>query len=391
MRRSTIGLAVFFLGCLTLLGVEKMVQADVVRNTVSACILEMEKEGFRNFLKWRNPGIYLTEDNREKEQQEQREQLVYDMKAENDGWKERMEKIEQENAELQEADETDVSNENNAQKGDGENESQTPEEKRIPFTEYIQTVSTAVQARYTWNQLTDFDFLIDQFYQVHKSTSIYPSQLNGESILKTDLTISHDGDGPEILIYHTHGSEYFKDSDPDNPDTLITGVGEELCRILTEKYGYRVLHDTTVFPYNSSYTLGRKKAEELLETYPSIQVILDLHRDASPKQHLVTEIDGKPTAQIMFFNGMCQTKEGAIASRKNENLETNLAFSLQMKLAAEELYPGFTRKNYLKAYRYNMDLAGRYALIEVGAETNTLEEEINAMEPLAEILHVVLQ
>ena len=118
MRRSTIGLAVFFLGCLTLLGVGKMVQADVVRNTVSACILEMEKEGFRNFLKWRNPGIYLTEDKREKEQQEQRAQLVYEMKAENDGWKERMEKIEQENAELQEADETDVSNENSAQKED---------------------------------------------------------------------------------------------------------------------------------------------------------------------------------------------------------------------------------------------------------------------------------
>ena len=62
-----------------------------------------------------------------------------------------------------------------------------------------------------------------------------------------------------------------------------------------------------------------------------------------------------------------------------------------MKLAAEQLYPGFTRKNYLKAYRYNMDLMGRYTLIEVGAETNTLQEEINAMEPLAEILHRVLQ
>lgn len=374
MRRSTIGLAVFFLGCLTILGVREMVQADAVRNTVSACILEFEKERFRDFLKWRNPGIYLTEDKREKEQQEQREQLVYDMKEENEEWKERMEKMKEENAEVQKEDETSVQKE-------------TP----LPFTEYIQTVSTAVQARYTWNQLTDFDFLIDQFYQVHKSTAIYPSQLNGEAILKKDLSISHDGDGPEILIYHTHGSEYFKDSDPENPDTLITGVGEKLCRILTEKYGYRVLHDTTVFPYNSSYTLGRKKAEELLETYPSIQVILDLHRDASPKQHLATEINGKPTAQIMFFNGMCQTKEGAISSRKNDNLETNLAFSLQMKLAAEELYPGFARKNYLKAYRYNMDLAGRYALIEVGAETNTLEEEMNAMEPLAEILHVVLQ
>lgn len=390
MRRSTIGLAVLFLGCLTLLGLREMVQADAVRNTISACILEFEKERFRDFLKWRNPGIFLTEDKREKEQQEQREQMVYAMEEENELWKERMEKMQQENADAQKEDGTDTREEDktDTQK---ENESETSDEEMVPFTEYIQTVSTSVQARYTWNQLTDFDFLIEEFYQVHKSTAIYPSQLNGEAILKKDLTINHDVDGPEILIYHTHGSEYFKDSDPENPDTLITGVGERLCRILEEQYGYRVIHDTTVFPYNSSYTLGRQKAEELLETYPSIQVIIDLHRDASPKQHLVTEIDGKPTAQIMFFNGMCQTKEGAISSRKNDNLETNLAFSLQMKLASEELYPGFARKNYLKAYRYNMDLAGRYALIEVGAETNTLEEELNAMEPLAEILHVILQ
>ena len=93
----------------------------------------------------------------------------------------------------------------------------------------------------------------------------------------------------------------------------------------------------------------------------------------------------------MFFNGMSQTTSGPLTSRNNENLEDNLAFSLQLKLAAEQLYPGFARKNYLKAYRYNMDLAKRYALIEVGAETNTLQEEINAMEPLAEILHCVLQ
>jgi stage II sporulation protein P len=164
-----------------------------------------------------------------------------------------------------------------------------------------------------------------------------------------------------------------------------------LTQILEEDYGYQVLHDTTVFSYNESYSLGREKVTEYLTKYPSLEVIIDLHRDSAEGQHFVTEVNGKQTANIMFFNGMSQTSSGAIASRENPNLEPNLAFSMQLKLAADEMFPGFARKNYLKAYRYNMHLAGRYALIEVGAETNTVEEVKNAMEPLAAVLNQVLQ
>lgn len=261
----------------------------------------------------------------------------------------------------------------------------------IPFSELVQTAAGSKNSFYSWKQLTDFNFLTKNFYQINSSTTIYPSQLDGESYLKKNLAVDRDTKGPQILIYHTHGSEYFKDSDPKKPETLITGVGDELTRILEEKYGYQVYHDKTVFPYNSSYSMGREKVKELLEKYPDIQVIIDLHRDSSPDQHLAVDLNGKKTAQIMFFNGMSQTKDGPLESRKNENLKENLAFSLQLKLAAERLYPGFARKNFLKPYRYNMDLAGCYTLIECGAETNTLEEELNAMEPLAEILHCVLQ
>ena len=67
-----------------------------------------------------------------------------------------------------------------------------------------------------------------------------------------------------------------------------------------------------------------------------------------------------------------------------------MAFSLQMKLAAEEYYPGFARRNYLKGYRYNLHYCPKSLLVEVGAQTNTLEEAMNAMEPLAELLHKVL-
>ena len=71
-------------------------------------------------------------------------------------------------------------------------------------------------------------------------------------------------------------------------------------------------------------------------------------------------------------------------------LEENLAFSFQMKLAAEEYYPGFARANYLKGYRYNLHYRPKSLLVEVGAQTNTLEEAKNAMEPLADLLHKVL-
>ena len=105
---------------------------------------------------------------------------------------------------------------------------------------------------------------------------------------------------------------------------------------------------------------------------------------------MVSDVNGKPTAPIMFFNGMSQTPEGPIEYLPNPYKEQNLAFSLQMQLDAAAYFPGFTRKIYLKGLRYNLHLRPRSALIEVGAQTNTYEEARNAMEPLAELLDMVL-
>ena len=119
-------------------------------------------------------------------------------------------------------------------------------------------------------------------------------------------------------------------------------------------------------------------------------MVIDLHRDAAAGQHLVTEVNGKQTAQIMFFNGISRSTEGPIDYLENPYLSENLAFSFQLKTMADTLYPGLARKNYLKSYRYNLHMRPKSVLIEVGAETNTFEEEVNAMEPLAEILASVL-
>ena len=139
--------------------------------------------------------------------------------------------------------------------------------------------------------------------------------------------------------------------------------------------------------------IGRKASvEQVLAENPSIQVVIDLHRDEMAEEtRLVTDLDGRPTARFMFFNGLSRTKKtGNIAYLYNENQADNLAFSFQMQLKATEYYPGLVRKIYLKGYRYNMHLRPRTLLVELGAQNNTLEEAMNACDPLAHILDMVL-
>ena len=93
----------------------------------------------------------------------------------------------------------------------------------------------------------------------------------------------------------------------------------------------------------------------------------------------------------MFIYGLSRTKAlGDISYLNNPNLTGNLAFSLQMQIAAAEYYPNLTRPIYLKGYRYNMHFKEKYLLIEMGSYTNTQEEARNAMVPLADLLNRVL-
>ena len=165
--------------------------------------------------------------------------------------------------------------------------------------------------------------------------------------------------------------------------------------MLTEQYGYRVLHHTGQYDVetrDNAYSRALPEVEQLLAKNPSIQVVIDLHRDeVAQDTRLVTELQGRPTAKFMFFNGLSRTrKTGDIDYLRNENQEANLAFSFQMQLKAAEYYPGLTRRIYLKGYRYNMHLCPRTLLGELGAQNNTYEEAINACDPLAHILDMVL-
>ena len=245
-------------------------------------------------------------------------------------------------------------------------------------------------------QLADYETLVRNFYAIDANTMAGSDQLSVEKLLGMDMTLPQEGDGPQILIYHTHSQEAFADSVPGDVNTGIVGVGECLTKILTEQSGYRVLHNTGQYDVetrDNAYSRALPAVEQILAENPSIQVIIDLHRDeVAEETKLVTDIQGRPTARFMFFNGLSRTrKTGDIDYLANENQEANLAFSFQMQLKAAEYYPGLTRRIYLKGYRYNMHLRPRTLLVELGAQNNTVEEAINACDPLAHILDMVLK
>lgn len=241
-------------------------------------------------------------------------------------------------------------------------------------------------------KLNDFDYLIQHFYVVDKTTTIDGSLLNAQELLAKDMKLTTPSEQPQILIHHTHSQEGYADSNGD-PSTSIVAVGEYLTELL-RGYGFHVIHDTgayDVLDHQNAYSYAGPAVEQILAENPSIEVVIDMHRDGIKEGRLVTEVNGKQTAKIMFFNGLSRTAaNGNLDYLYNPYLQDNLAFSLQMKLAAEEYYPGFTRANYLKGYRYNLHYVPKSMLVEVGAQTNTLEEAKNAMEPLADLLHKVL-
>lgn len=249
-------------------------------------------------------------------------------------------------------------------------------------------------AEYDWNAMTEYATLISTFYTIDSTAQGGSDLFNIESLMGRDITIDRTGEGPQILIYHTHSRESFIDSQPGERADTIVGVGDFLAQLLTEQYGYTVLHHTEEFDTvrDSAYANSLPALEKILEQYPSIQVIIDLHRDSgNANRNMVMDIDGRRTARFMFFNGISRSKKtGDIDYLHNPNLAENLAFSFQMQAAAGQYYPGLTRKIYIKQYRYNMHLRGRTLLIELGDENNTVEEAKNACYPLAFLLDAVL-
>ena len=286
----------------------------------------------------------------------------------------------------QAADENEVDENGNLINGDGSHaEKDAKEVKTEPVTVSIE-------------QLRDFNYLVSHYYTVDSTTMIGQEQLNVDELLAKDMHIDTSGEGPKVLIFHTHSQETFVDSVEGDVGTSIVGMGAYLSELLNAK-GISTIHHDGVYDLidgkldrSKAYEFSEVGVRKILEENPSIEVVIDLHRDGVGNDtHLVTEANGKQAAKIMFFNGLSRTKaNGDIAYLPNPYIQDNLSFSLQMQLASESMYPGFARKIYLKGYRYSLHMMPKSLLIEAGAQTNTVEEMRNAMELLSDVLAKVI-
>ncbi len=260
---------------------------------------------------------------------------------------------------------------------------------------------------YTREQLTNPEFLKSKIFTIDGNTSMTAEELNIANLADADMSLDELSNGVtgkttgyKVLIYHTHASEAFADSRPGVVEDTVVGAGDYLASLLNEQYGIPTYHDRTTYDVidgrldrSKAYECAYKGISKILEDNPSIEVVIDLHRDGVDEEtRLVTDVNGKPTAKIMFLNGVSRSEmNGDIEYLANPNKLGNLAFSFQLYLAGKENYGDYVRKIYVRSLRYNLHVMPRATLIEAGAQNNTLEEELNAMEPLADMLDRVLR
>ena len=272
----------------------------------------------------------------------------------------------------------------------------------LPPHEPAQADRPAISPEYV-QRLMSFDYLVSNIFLVDRYTALFPSDIDTYAFLHADLRIDTTVPGPQVLIFHTHSLERFVDSNPLDPMSGVVGVGRKLTEILTETYGIETIHYTGQFDIvegrpqrQGAYERMEPAIRQVLADNPSIQMVIDLHRDGVREVvgPFITYIDNRRTARIMFFNGLSrQNRNGQITAvpwLPNPYLRDNLNLSFQLQLASNQFYPGFARRVYLREFRYSLHMMPMSMFVEVGNQYNTLQEAINAMEPLARIIAAVI-
>lgn len=218
---------------------------------------------------------------------------------------------------------------------------------------------------------------------------------------KVFANIDKDKNKPVVLVYHTHASEsyqiteneFYSNSLVADSGTLgIVRAGDALCSKI-ESCGYEVIHDRTVYDtsYSGAFERSREKVSDILRANPSIQIVIDLHRDSisrkdGSKVKTVAEIDGKKVAQIQLITG-CE--EGAVKSFPN--WEKNLTFALRLQKNISDTYPHAVRPLLFCARKYNMDLVPCALNVEIGTDANTVREAVYSAEILGSSIAEIIK
>ena len=229
-----------------------------------------------------------------------------------------------------------------------------------------------------------------------------PHRPDLQALLLKSLDWDLLGSEPKVLILHTHASEsYTRQPGQDYMETApyrtldeaynMVAVGAYLAALL-EAAGISVLHDRQIHDYPSypdAYANSRAAAQSYLDQYPSICLVLDLHRDAAENQdgsQYATEVDigGQTGAQLMLVVGT------DASGNSHPHWQENLALALKLQVLLEERVPGITRQSILRAQRFNQDLSAGALIVEVGTAGNTLEEALRAIPVLAQAIEALI-
>ena len=211
-----------------------------------------------------------------------------------------------------------------------------------------------------------------------------------KSLLKAPLQWQLKTDEPTVLILHSHATEGYKGTSgyrSKDKEKNMVSVGKQLKSQL-EQAGISVIHDTALHDspsYNDAYGNARQSIQKYLKKYPSIRLVLDLHRDA------VTDEDGKQkkvsitvgetsVAQLMLVVG---TDAGGL---EHPNWEENLALAVKLHAQLERNTPGICRPISFRSQRFNQDLSGGALIVEVGAAGNTQKEALEGAKLLGEAI-----
>ncbi len=248
------------------------------------------------------------------------------------------------------------------------------------------------------------DGVTDSFGRV-RVKNVNKTSIDIQKVLGEKIDLSTTKDKPSVLIFHTHTTETYQILDRGFYETgfmtrtkdsalNMVRVGKAICEEI-EKAGYGVIHDTEIHDasYNGAYAHSRKSIEKILEENPTIQVVLDIHRDAiqlsdGTKIKPTAEIKGKKAAQIMIISG-CQEDGNPITNLPDWRYNLTFAVHLQDKL--EELFPGITRPLYFCPRSYNMNVTHCSLLVEVGSDANTLEEAVYTGKCIGTALSEILK
>ena len=232
--------------------------------------------------------------------------------------------------------------------------------------------------------------------ELSNSTDI---NINPYDFLEQKLAFSLDKQGVQVLIMHTHTTEsYSEESYPKNsPDRNldesknIVAVGNAMAEIFV-KNGIEVYHDKTVhdYPsYNGAYQRAATTIRNDMEAYNGIKVVLDVHRDGITKEDgtkvkLLTEINGKNTAQVMLV-------VGTNSNLPHDKWKENLKFAVKIQAKAMEIYPTLMRRINVRKERFNEQMTTGSLIVEVGTNGNTLEEALEGGRDIAEVISLVLK